>query len=75
MPTDPPTIQPYQQRVIDERREANEKLVALGAFFGTAPYAALSGYEQSLMHRQHRIMQEYIAVLDQRLGVWNLATA
>ena len=36
------TLQPHQQRVVDEKRDLDEKLEKLNAFFGSPIFAGLT---------------------------------
>lgn len=61
------TLQPHQQRVVDEKRELDEKLSKLTAFGTTPTFAALPAEEQGRLNRQHAIMEEYSRILGERI--------
>lgn len=68
--TKPNTMQPHQQRVIDEKTELDAKLTKLREFFNTDLYAGLSPEEQSRLHRQASAMNDYSEVLGERIGAF-----
>ena len=57
----------YQERVVQEKRELDEKVVKLFAFTCTEKWKALSVAEQVRMAAQSRIMGEYSEVLGERI--------
>lgn len=63
-------MEAYQQRVVDELEELTKKLTDLGKFIGGRIYSGLSDYEQNLLQQQQRHMQDYEAVLKQRVGLF-----
>lgn len=64
-------MQPYQQRVIDEKRELDEKAAKLAAFLkraeGLRP-SEINAHDLALLRIQHAIMDAYSAVLAERIG-------
>lgn len=60
-------MQAYQERVVEEKRELDEKLAKLDTFANTEQYAALSVKEQTQMTRQLCIMHNYSKVLGDRM--------
>jgi hypothetical protein len=64
------TMQPHQQRVVDEKKELDEKSSKLNAFFNTAIFDKLSSEEQDRMHRQYELMVQYSAVLGERIAAF-----
>jgi hypothetical protein len=69
------SLAPHQQRVIDELSELDDKLLKLTTFFGTPTFAALAAREQQLLRRQEEVMQEYSAILGERVAGYACATA
>lgn len=61
------SMQPYQQRVVEEKRELSERLAKLLAFFQTDTFAALPEAERSRLRNQARFMDGYAAVLEERI--------
>lgn len=57
----------FQQRVIDEKEELDERLAKLCAFGRSDQFSALSDEEQGRLNRQHSIMEDYSAILDERI--------
>jgi len=64
-------LQPHQQRVVDEKRELDEKLAKLDAFGRTPLFASLAAEEQGRLNRQHSIMEQYSAVLGERIEAFS----
>ena len=60
-------LQPHQQRVVDEKAELDAKLAKLDAFGRTEMFASLPPDEQGRLNRQHSIMEQYSAVLGERI--------
>ena len=63
-------MQPYQQRVVEEKASLDEKLAKLRAFFkdvGSA-FDKLDSAEQGRLIRQSHIMQDYSDVLAERIA-------
>lgn len=60
-------MQPYQQRVVDEKAELDAKREKLGAFKNTDAFAALPWQEQERLNTQAHIMTMYSAVLGERI--------
>lgn len=63
-------LQPHQQRVVDEKRELDERLEKLNAFFRTPTFHGLDGVEQGRLGRQAGIMMQYSAVLAERIAAF-----
>ena len=63
------TLQPHEQRVVDEKSELDAKLKKLDEFIETSPiFLSLSPRAQSLLYYQGLIMTEYSNILDQRIS-------
>lgn len=66
---DKPAIPPHQQRVIDEKRELDERLTKLGDFIdGNAFFATLPASEQMDLKSQRTVMQTYSCILSDRIA-------
>ena len=63
-------LQPHQQRVVAEKTELDEKLTKLDAFGRTALFASLPADEQGRLNRQHSLMEQYSAVLGERIAAF-----
>ncbi len=68
-------LPPHQQRVIDEKRELDEKLTKLEAFFGTPIFADLDEGEKSRLERQEEAMVSYSRILGERIAVFQAAAS
>lgn len=62
------TLQPHQQRVVDEKRDLDEKLEKLNAFFGSPIFAGLPDAEMDRLQRQATHMAAYSDVLGERIA-------
>ncbi len=58
----------WQQRVVNEKRELDEKKAALLAFFDKPAYAALPTEDRILLIAQHTHMKAYSDVLGTRIA-------
>lgn len=65
------TLQPHQQRVVDEKRELDEKREKLGAFKNGNLFATLPWQEQERLNTQAHIMTMYSAVLGERISAFS----
>jgi len=57
----------WQERVITEKKELDEKLAKLDSFGRTEMFEALPADEQGRLNRQHSLMEEYSQVLGERI--------
>ena len=65
------TLQPHQQRVIEEKDELDKKIAALGYFIGETPFFKnVDSAEQGRLLEQLRAMREYSEILDMRIQVF-----
>lgn len=64
---------PYQERVVAEKSELDEKLTKLLCFFQSPDFIALSEAERSRLRNQARFMDGYAAVLEERISAFTLA--
>lgn len=64
-------LQPHQQRVVDEKKELDEKREKLGAFKNTDFFLKLPWQEQERLNTQGHIMTMYSAVLGERIAAFN----
>lgn len=62
--------QPFQQRVVDEKAELDERLEKLVLFSNTATYATLPLAEQERMNTQRHLMCALSAVLGARIAAF-----
>lgn len=61
---------PHQQRVIDEKRELDDKIEKLSAFFGTPLFGKLDAAEQQRLNAQGLAMTTYSVILDERIAAF-----
>jgi len=63
-------MQPYQERVVQEKQELEEKITNLEAFIGTDTFDGLPAQDQILLSLQYHIMVEYAKVLRRRIALF-----
>lgn len=64
-------LKPYQQRVVDEKAELDDKRIKLKAFIdGSAIFADLCDDEKERLVRQHSCMTEYSEILQERIAAF-----
>lgn len=63
-------LQPHQQRVIDEKRELDERLFKLRAFKETDTFETLPGDERVRLLQQATVMHSYSRILDERIAAF-----
>ncbi len=61
---------PHQERVVQEKKELDEKLAKLDAFGRTDFYKTLPDDEQGRLNRQHSVMEEYSRILGERIAAF-----
>jgi hypothetical protein len=61
------TLQPHQQRVVDELNEIKQRGEKLATFIGGDIFTALPVEDQRLLESQSHIMTAYVEVLTQRI--------
>lgn len=64
------SLQPHQQRVVDEKNELVEKLQKLMRFKTTPTFQALALHEQNLLREQEIVMDRYAHILGERIAAW-----
>lgn len=67
------TLQPHQQRVVDERNELEKKWSALGVFTNGGEgsiFAGLDEAEQTRLVCQYRFMGGYLDMLNSRIDAF-----
>lgn len=61
-------VKPFQQRVIDEKNDLDEKITKLDEFIGTDIFYKLFLSEQDRLLEQLALMQSYSEVLGERIA-------
>ncbi len=61
-------MQAFQQRVVDEKTELDDKLKKLSEFGKSSFFQTLPPEEQGRLNRQHSIMEEYSRILGERIA-------
>ena len=64
------TLQPHQQRVVDEKTELDTKRTKLLAFLTSTVFQSLDIAERERLTRQSDIMLDYSEVLGQRIAAF-----
>ncbi len=62
-----PIRQPFQQRVVNEKTELDEKLSSLSLFLVTPTYESLPPNERIRLGRQREVMTTYSDILGERI--------
>ena len=62
---------PFQERVIEEKKELDERLVKLTVFVCSETFKKLSSVEQGRLNQQHSIMEHYSAILGRRIAAFS----
>ena len=60
-------MESYQQRVIDEKTELDEKISKLQLFISSEKFSQVKPEEQERLVRQHGFMIQYSNVLKERI--------
>jgi len=64
-------MEAHQKRVVDEKRELDEKARKLSEFIGTNPqFDAIDADEQERLKVQNDIMWQYSEILGQRISAF-----
>lgn len=61
---------PHQQRVVDEKKELDDKRDKLVAFFSTDLFRGLDQAEKDRLRTQHGVMGVYSEILHQRIAAF-----
>jgi hypothetical protein len=61
------TMQPHQQRVVDEKAELDGKLAKLNAFLDSVTFSTLDAGEQDRLKQQTAVMATYSDILGERI--------
>jgi hypothetical protein len=64
-------LQPHQERVLEERRELDEKIHKLTVFIASARIAQVSLAESRRLYQQLQIMLDYSRVLQDRINAFD----
>lgn len=65
-------VEAWQSRVIEEKKDLDAKIHALGLFLGRPDRPALSLADSQLLYEQREIMRQYSVILGQRIDLFNL---
>lgn len=60
----------YQIRVVEEKKELDERRARLDAFICSVAFMRLTPSEMELLHKQSDAMQEYSEILANRIALW-----
>lgn len=63
-------MQPYQQRVVDEKAELDTKITALNNFIPTQNFTSLDSDNKTLLVTQLNTMREYSNILADRISLF-----
>ena len=68
-------MEPYQERVIEEKKALDEKIKKLRDFAGTGPFLKLSPAHQTLLIQQEATMGNYSNILAARVKLFEKEAA
>ena len=60
-------MEAYQERVVAEKKELDEKISKLEAFIQSYRFVDISEDDQDLLPRQLKAMREYASILGERI--------
>lgn len=63
-------MEPYQERVVAEKAELDEKIIKLGTFLTSETANTLKQPERSLLIQQHQAMLAYSYILRDRIELF-----
>lgn len=63
-------LEDYQQRVVDEKTQLDERLTSLRNFFSTETFKGLHTDERRRLARQWWVMTEYSSILGERIAAF-----
>ncbi len=64
-------MEPWQQRVVEEKKELDEKLVKLHDFISGETFKSMDWPQATMLKRQRAIMRDYSAVLAERIKAFS----
>jgi hypothetical protein len=63
-------MQPHQERVVQEKKDLDEKLAKLRLFFTGDIFGTLDEDEQNRLKRQENVMHLYSEILGERIAAF-----
>lgn len=63
-------MEPYQERVVEEKKELDVKLRALDDFLESETFDGLDNAQQYLLRKQSQHMESYSHVLGERIAAF-----
>lgn len=60
-------MRPHEERVVEERRELDERIEKLGAFIDSDQFNDVDPDECTRLVQQHRVMVQYSSILELRI--------
>lgn len=67
-------LEPYQERMIEERRELETRVTKLGMLVELPAFSAFDAEEQQLLTLQLHAMRSYLRALDMRIARFRAAS-
>ena len=64
-------MEAWQERIIQERAQLDERLAKLNEFMGSEALLKLSSDEQQRLRYQHHYMTRYSDILAERVASWS----
>ena len=63
-------MKPFQERVVQEKADLDERLAKLNAFGQSDAFSTLPPEEQERLKKQSRLMDQYSVVLSERIAAF-----
>jgi hypothetical protein len=67
-------MEAYQERVITEKTELDQRIEKLQAFSGSDKYADVPSEERERLFRQLHVMEQYSGILGERIAAFTAPT-
>jgi hypothetical protein len=64
-------LEPYQQRIVDEKADLDGKIKRLMDFINSEKFKSVNTIEKTRLEQQFHIMLEYSKILRQRIHAFN----
>jgi hypothetical protein len=64
-------MEPYQERVVEEKAQLDDRLSRLRPFLESEIFKTLSSREQYLLQHQETLMNSLSLTLDARIALWS----
>lgn len=59
---------PHQERIVEEKKELEDKIIKLSAFMITSSFKGLNADERERLYKQISYMRCYCSILEERIA-------